>query len=269
MNSSLPIYFSKSTLTLRVADYSNVYLLPAICLVGMLTNLASSVVSLRITRRDHILKYILINSSSDFWFLLSQFFLCLFRCGTLCPFGYTYAAKFYELYIYLYFGYVLITFQALFNLTMTLQRLRLFSNNQMIRKSSHSEITVFHYVGFFTIAILINAPNYLFSKEIIPFAIYKSNETLSEDEILYEKNVRDLFRNQILEILLIILTIISNPGSYIVIGVINAIVAFKFRKFIKKKKDMLKNRPSKPVFREWQRSFVYLTTFIFHERYCK
>jgi hypothetical protein len=245
MNSTLPIYYSKNELTLRFADYFNVFVLPTICLIGMLTSLATWIVALRIKKRDHILKYILTNSLIDFSFLMTQIFLPIFRCGTLCPFGYRYAAKFYELYIYLFFGYVLITFQAIFNFKMTLERLKIFSNgprhlsNAITQRArTPNETSIFQLIVFFIVAILINAPNYLFSKEIIPFGIYKSNETMHHQEVLYRRNIRELFKTEISETLLIILAIIASPGFYMVTGVLNTLVAVKFRNFVKNKRAM-------------------------------
>ena len=132
--SNFPIYYSKENLTVRFADYSNVILMPTICYIGVLGSLLSLIVTFK---RDEsnakTLDFIFLNSSIDFIFLLTQSFLVVFRCGVLCPYGYKYASKFYEIYIFLYFGYILITSQVFLNIYVSYDRLKMFSaklNNQ-------------------------------------------------------------------------------------------------------------------------------------------
>jgi hypothetical protein len=129
MNSSeLMVFYSRENLTIRFADYSNVYILPSICVLGMFLNMVNMVVTLKARsehQHDQVMKYILINSFIDFSFFLTQVFLAIIRCGSLCPYGFTYAAKFYEIYVYLYVGYVLITFQVILNIHVTIQELRM------------------------------------------------------------------------------------------------------------------------------------------------
>jgi hypothetical protein len=243
-SSSLRVYYSLDTLSPRINDYSYVYVLPFICALGMSTNLASIVVALGIRPLDHMLKYVLINGLLDFLFLLTRLFLFIFRCGSLCPYGYTYASKFYEQYVYLFLGYTLITFQALFNLIMTIQRLCLFSKSQ---RKFLTNVNKWHYLAYSIISILLNAPQYLIPKEIVPFAVYYvrvDNVTALDGEVLFKRKDRDVFAtSEFYQILLILLLIISNPGSYIAIGLLNVQVAVKFRQFIRKKQNMKQKKP--------------------------
>ena len=133
--SSLPVYYSKEEFTPRFVDYSNVYLLPPICAFGIATNILCIIVS---SKRDESnaksLDYILLNSIIDVIFLLIQFFLFIIRCGALCPYGYTYGAKFYEAYIYLFIGYVLVTSQVLLSMYIAWDRLNMFSGKLSSQK---------------------------------------------------------------------------------------------------------------------------------------
>jgi hypothetical protein len=239
--SNLPVYYSKDKLSNRFSDYSNVYLLPSICAFGVLTNSASILVTFRMRNKDHMTKYILINSSIDFLFLLTQFFLFIIRCGILCPFGYTYAAKFYENYIYLFSGYLLILFQNFFNFFMTIERLALLSKTNKYRQMLAKLNTKWLYVSLFIMAVLLNSPIYFFLTEITPLGIFTWNTSqgINTTEILFflnQKN-RDLFLSQALRTTLVV---IENPFFMILTGLVNILVAVKFKKFIQKKQKILK-----------------------------
>lgn len=120
---NLTIYYSKEELSERIYDYSNVYLLPSICLFGMATSGLSIIVSFKKSLNENILKYIFINSLADFSFLLTQFFLLIIRCGTLCPYGYSYWANIYEIYVYWFLGYTIICFKVLVDISVSIERL--------------------------------------------------------------------------------------------------------------------------------------------------
>jgi hypothetical protein len=191
-----------------------------------------------------MLKHILVNSLNDFAFLFIQFFLFLIRCGTLCPWGNTYAAKFYDLYIYLFIGYVLITFQAQFNLYMSVQRLGLFvkrrSHSQHNNSSSSSTDRMLNQwiLLFFMVAFLVNAPIYLVSKEIKEIGLLWSNES-NETILLYDKDARSAFKSSsVLQTLVAILILAKSCGFYVVTGCVNVLVALKFNEFIRKKRKV-------------------------------
>lgn len=257
--SSLPVFNTKTVLSTRLADYSNVYFLPTICLFGMLTSLTSMIVSYRLhsstrhSRRvskkelQHLCKtrdYILLNSILDFAFLLVESFLFIIRCGSLCPHGYAYASKFYEIYVYLYFGYVLITAQVFFNIYVAIDMLRMLNVNY-----SNSRSRLFIY-GMSAISLIlsmaINLPAFLISKEIVAFGIYmpatSNNDsiiTANDYEILYSSSIRIGFDSEIAQDLLTACLIIKNPVMYISLFVLNLLVCLKYRKYIRSKKCLV------------------------------
>jgi hypothetical protein len=239
----LRVYFSKETLSTRFADYSNVYLFPGICLFGIVTNLLDLTVTLQIRPKDNIIKYIYINSAADLLFLLTQVFVSVVRCGALCPYGYTYVSKLYEMVIYSFARHVLITFQAIFNLFMTIENLKLFYKNQNKKWCRKIMKTKWFLVAFATVAFLINLPSNIISREVVPFAIYKStNNKTTADECLYEKRYLTSWKaNASLQGLLTAVILLRYPFLYVLIGMANILVAIKFHQFIKNKKLLLKN----------------------------
>jgi hypothetical protein len=206
----------------------------------MLTAAVSIVVTLTVTRKDHMIKYILTNSSIDFLFLFSQFFLFIIRCGSLCPYGYTYKSKLYENYVYLYIGYDLITVQAIFNFFMTLERLVLFSSSTKYAKLFGKLNMRWLLFSFLIVALLINMPPYLIDNRIQAFGVVKSNLTTNETEILYLISHNKKNYQPSAHIFIAILILTKSPIFMALTGLVNILVAVKFNQFIQKKKIMLK-----------------------------
>jgi hypothetical protein len=250
MNSSvlsqLAVYYTKEKLTVRLSDYSNVYLLPAICLFGVSTNMANLIVIFQIKTSDHILNYILVNSLVDLVFLLTQFFLVIIRCGTLCPYGYTYLAKTYDLYVYMFLGYVLNTFQAIFNFYMSLKRLCLFFATRALEKACFG--LRWALVVFLLVAFIFNTPSYLIARSVVPIGVYKSNASAFDEEILYDISLKSAFKSKQMQIMLTIVIIIKNPLLYAATGLVNVMIGIKFQQFMQKKKKILKTS-SRGVFK--------------------
>ena len=233
--SSLPVYYSKEGLTPRFADYSNVYVLPPICAFGIATNILCIIVS---AKRDESnaksLDYILLNSLIDFFFLLIQFFLFIIRCGALCPYGYTYGAKFYEVYIYLYIGYVLVTSQVLLSMYIAWDRLKMFSGKLSAQKPKLNLYIV--YIIFFIIGCISNTPQYLIYEIISPYGIYYPNVNSTWYEIIYIRTTRDIFRSKIAEWLLTACAAVNSPILFIILFLLNIWLCVKFRVFMKSRK---------------------------------
>lgn len=233
--SNLPVYYSKENLTTRFIDNSNVYLLPSICLFGIITSLICILVSFkRDESNSKTQDYIWINSMIDFLFLLIEFFLFIIRCGSLCPFGYSYGAKFYEIYIYLYIGYILMSSQVFLSLYVSIERLRIFSGKLVVQKNKN---LFFVYNICLLISILANALPYLIAKEITPLGILYSND--SSFEILYMRATRKNFQTPVFKHLLTACLVIKDLVMYMTLLVVNIWVCLEFRKFLDIKNKLI------------------------------
>ena len=235
--SSLRVYYSKEGLTPRFADYSNVYVLPPICAFGIATNILCIIVS---AKRDESnaksLDYILLNSVIDVVFLLIEFFLFIIRCGALCPYGYTYGAKFYEIYIYLFVGYVLITSQVLLSMYIAWDRLKMFSGKLTAKKPKLNLYMV--YIIFFIIGAILNTPRFVISKILIPFGIFKSNENSTTYEIMWMRSTKSEYQSPLAQWLLTALAIINYPLLYGLLFLLNIWLCVKFRMYLKSRKHL-------------------------------
>ena len=236
--SSLPIYYSKEDLTTRTADYSNVYLLPSICGFGIITSLICIIVS---AKKDETnaksLDYILINSIIDFLFVLIEFSLVIIRCGVLCPYGNTYGAKFFEIYIYLYAGYVLCTSQLFLSIYIAYDRLSMFS----AKAANKKQISLYRvYIVCFLIGVVLNFGPYLISREIIEKGIFIPNPNSTYYEILYVKAFKPEFQTPIANSLLTANLFIKDIGFFFVLCALNIWLCIKFRAYLHSRKSLVK-----------------------------
>lgn len=241
MASDLPIYYSKNELTSRLVDYGNVIFLPLICLFGIGANLTNIILTLRIAAKDTITRYILTNSIIDVIFLLTKLFLFIVRCGALCPYGYSYGSKIYEVYVFQMLSYIMVTFQSLQNVYFAFERLKFFkSNYAVIRKLSKNRrlFTIIRSFMFLSLSIVFNVPFHLKAKEIHPIGICKSNETMSE-EILYDRSFRYFLHFDTVSVYLSIILFLKGPALYVQIGILHIIIAIRLKRFIKRKESML------------------------------
>lgn len=234
-DSEIRIFYSKSQLTNILIDYSNVYFLPAICLFGMTTSLLNIIVSFSKELQKNVFKFILVDSIGDFLFLFIQFFLVIIRCGTLCPWGYSYISKLYEIYIYLFIGYVIIAFRVLVDLSVSLNRLLILSN---IFKNSKEYNFYIKMIIFLTIAVLLNLAPFALSKEVGIKGLLYPDPNSTYYEVLYDKKVRESFQASWTQITLSCIAVIKDPLLFTTFCAINIAIAIKFRQHMSKKSGM-------------------------------
>lgn len=247
--SNLPIYYTKLDLTSRYTDYSNVILLPLICAFGIATNVLCIVVAFKHDERERnaskSLDYILINSFIDLIFLLFAFPLFVIRCGALCPYGYSFGAKFFEIYIYLYGGYTLVTSQVFLSIYVAHDRLSMFSGKVDVNKTK--KLRIYHvYIVCFVISSLANAPVYLVSKEVSPLGLLISepNSSSYSYEVLFIRATRSGFDTKLASYLLTACLAVKDPFMFIVFTLVNVFVCIKFRAYLKSREALLKKSTS-------------------------
>jgi hypothetical protein len=254
-SSSLKVYYTKATLSTRLSDYANVYLLPFLCTLGMTTSAANILVTLKIKRQDHIIIYILINSILDFLLLVTQFFSVIIRCGVLCPYGYSFASKVYEIVFYSFARSAIVTAQAMFILHMTVENLKLFYKKQFC--CFKMEIKNKHLLPvILAISVCINAVSNIIPREVAAFGVYyasgPTNQTVAgggdAGEILYKRVYKPVWeKSSGLQAIITVCLIFRFLVLYTLIGIVSALVAYKFQQFLKNKKKMFKNKSKSKV----------------------
>lgn len=238
-DSSLDIYNTTESLSLRIYDYSNFYLLPSICLFGIVTSSLNILVIIKINKlNENVYLYMLINSISDLVFLITQIFVGLIRCGFLCPYGYTYGAKFYELYIYLFAGYTIIIFDCLINISVSIDRLRSFSSKQ-IQASTSRKMFLIRCICLFALSVLILLPIYMLPREIKAFGLLNLNGSY---ETLYIHSLKPSWKIPLTQTLVSGIIIAKGPILLLLFICINCFVGIKFAQHIKNKKNVTSSK---------------------------
>ena len=254
---NLTIFFTKENLTNRFVDYSNVILLPSICFFGVLTSLSCLIGSFKTDDSNATtMNYIFLNSLIDFFFLLIQFWLIFIRCGILCPYAFTYWAKFFEIYIYQYLGYVLVTSQLLLSIYISLDRLSMFSGKPNPKKPSIYLIFVFTTL----ISAVLNAPPYSISKQVELIGVYVHPTTILNStnyELLYVRSIRKEFRTSLMQVLLTVCLMFKNTVLFCVCCFINMLVCIRFRHYLNKKMKLVKTKSSS-MRKQQQRNFFLI-----------
>jgi hypothetical protein len=242
--STLDKFFnSKTDLSTKEFDFINVFIFPFICFFGMVANVISIIIlfdkkMFNKARNNLIQNYMFVNSIADLMYLLVDFFLVIIRCGNLCPYGYAYASKFYELYIYLFVGYTIVTFLVLLDISVSIKKLLSFShsNSTFVSKFPFSLMCMI----FGLLALILNFPNTLSIEINVRGVIMlkKDTDNSTNLENIYGLSLKQDFKNQIVQFVLFAISLIKEPLLFVALFIINIIISFKFHRHIANKRHL-------------------------------
>lgn len=229
----LEIYNSTSSLTNKFTDYVNLFVLPSISVYGVGINFVSILASARLSKKDIMNLYMLYASILNFIFSLICVFLAIIRCGSLCSYSYTYEAKVYELYVYLYVCYSILLASQLLEAVIAVNRLLAFS--KMKHKFFYCTANMFKVIAPVIIAasFLLYACNVIAHRYVKRFGVLikENNESY---EFLYKVVERDFTDS--LKILLFVVNCLENIVLQIVLFVIDMVILAKYVIFTKHKR---------------------------------
>lgn len=235
-NSNLTIYTSLDGLSTRLYDYSNSFLLPSICAFGLFTSSCCLLGSFhKDTSSSKSLNFILIYSLVDFFFLLSQFFVFLFRCGVLCSFGHDFFPQLYQIEIFWLMGYTLVNSQCLFGIYIAITRFRLFKT----RKGGSFNPNLF--VVYALCAIVAFCANlFIFSlpRRVVPMSIYQPNNA-SIGRVLYTTIVLPAYETKIMQQITTVVIVVKDPAMYVIYCAVNVMVIYRYQRFMTKKQTLV------------------------------
>ena len=217
-------------------DYANTYFLPFICLFGIITNIINAKVLIKMKPDNNINNYLLVKSCCDLSFLITQSFTFIIRCGSLCPYSYSYEAKFYEAYIHRYFGYVLISFSFSLDMTASIERILSFkitSGNNKFQIPFRIRCVI-----LLIISTLICIPQYvLFSlpKAVGKLYVYDSKKNSTSYEVIYQLKNGE---NEELKNLVVVLKYIRGYFCICFYALLNLFIIVKLKKHSVKKNSI-------------------------------
>lgn len=224
---------STSGLTSRISDTFNVYVVPILLVLGVIQKLISIKIILKILKQKenygNLYYYMLIYEIIDIFIAVFTSFAALFRCGNMCLLGYKYTTKLLDI-IFFYLNNAMLTFQALIEISFAVERIQAFSAKKSVKKNF---ITKMLLLAAF--ALLLASPNYLITRTVEPMGVLDKT-----NEILYEITTNKFARNELWSIILSITALIRGPFLYLILLILNIIVFYKFKIFIRSKKEILK-----------------------------
>ena len=131
---------------------------------SLATNSINIVVFLISKFREEINKYMFINSTCDFVFLLTRVFVCVYFVVVYNGlYGYSYGAKIFQVYIYWYSGYVVIIFGYFLGISITIDRYFSFKISSRYNKFKLS--LKVRCIVIILISGLVCIPNYPLSRQ--------------------------------------------------------------------------------------------------------
>ena len=234
-------YYSLEDLSNRTIDIINVFVLPFINLYSLICTIISIIIFYNLKSRQTIHRLMLIESIAGIFYCLLNAFICLFRCGVFCSHGYSYGAKFYEIYIYIYIGKTIELFILLIDLNLSIIKYRSFSvNTRSSKKKSRMYFTVL-VTAFLILSFLLNISPVILERSIHQVGYLAANVTVYNETVtiiersLYVVTKSDLSSDLFYIYSIQLITILIGPFLLIVLVIVNLMVSFKLKKFIQNK----------------------------------
>lgn len=238
------IFNSTDFLSTIITDIANVFVLPPLCLIGMLLNLICIIVILQPELKGEIYSFMLFHSICDFIFLLICFFTFIIRCGSFCKHSYTYGAKTYELFIYLFIGNSFLQFDTLIDILVSFNRLNSFSLNYKNPTSSINKFKGFDLkskcILLIICSLLLNAPSYLITRSVQKIGLLQTQNY----EPIYSIATNWIGENVLITSLLFILSLSRGFLLLMLLFVLNIIIGCKFKKHMEQKRRVMPTKLS-------------------------
>lgn len=259
--SSLPIYYSVKSLSTDVQDITNFYFLPYVAVLGTILNVLKIIVLLNKNLVGRMYQFLLIIAITDCIKLTTSSFMALFRCGSMCPFGYNYYAKLYEQFFFLYIGNLCTVYGTLMSIVAAMDRFLSFYPNANKKAEKYVSLRL-KCIVLFLFSVAVNLPEYVLTRSVkelgrlvirnatnettIIINSNNNNNTLlsssSNNQVVYQTLysvvANDLGKNVAMKSAQYILNIIRKLVLLCLLLLINTFVAIKFKQHMKKKKSM-------------------------------
>ena len=237
-------YYSLDGLSSRTNDLLNVFIMPFLNFYLVVSYLISTIVLTNKKLKGDIYKYLLVFSITGLSYFIMSNSLSIFRCGSLCPWGYDYYSKWFEWFIYLYIGKSAEIFGLQCQISLLMIKLNAFSTEKRTsaKKGLNNNISVKKFLLIISIYWIISLifyvlPNF-YGRSIVQIGFLVSNQTsIHRNEtiiivkrplfILNRDNSSDPF-NTFVQLFFptILLTL------FFVIIIQNTIILIKFKQFI-------------------------------------
>jgi len=236
---SLPDYNSTTQLSTHFQDIFNVIVIPSLAFIAFPLKLASILTLAIIIRKNkkkkkslNMFHYMLSYEIGDF---LQGVFVCmgaLFRCGSYCETGYEFMAKVFDLVLYTYANIVIQQMQTFLEIAFALERLEAFKKKENPKKTNFRKKLLI----IVCVAAIVGSVNSVIARKVTPIG------TLNNFRILYQVTTSEYAQNNVYwTTALLLVGLMRGFLLNIVLFVLNLVIFFKLKTFIKENQNNLEN----------------------------
>ncbi len=243
---SLVIYRNVIGLSTRMLDDLNVYAQPSVSFFCLACGLLNVSILSNKTLKGMVYKHLFVVAIASCVYALNNSFTFIIRCGLLCPYGYSYWSKVYEVYCYIYIAKSLELFILLLEIHLAFQRIHSFSNSSPVTNINLPlRFTFFFLIGFTTCVLTsilsrsITLTGYLDTTYKYSNGTLVANLTqtqLEELQPIYRVIGGDKYSP--FSFVLLGLSILQGVGLLMVLLVVNIVIFYKFIRFVERKKNI-------------------------------
>lgn len=247
-NNKLVLINSTESLSLRSSDFVNVFILPPICLVGIVLNVICIIVVAQKELTGELYSFILFHSICDLIFLFINTFTCIIRCGIYCPYTFAFLSKIWELYFHLFTGNTFLLFGTGLDIVVSFNRLFSFSSTRpkLIDKFNKIDLKIKCLI-LAVISLVANLPSYVITRNVTLIGYLQHFEYSSESssnmtvwyEPLFQALTNPIGKNDFMVAFLFVLTLFRGVIPLFVLFFMNLIIGVKFRSHLKKKRKII------------------------------
>lgn len=219
------------------------FVLPAVCLFGVFTNLINIIVLSNSKLKENVYVYMLAYSVSDFFYTFFVFFSWVSR--SQLPLATTYIAKWYEIYVFFTALNGLGTMSGLIEIAISFDRLFLVKKTCLFSRKISPKVMI----ALMFIISALTATVYCLPRSIkeIETEYYNPEKNVTYTEkafIIYFNSFGTSLDGRVLYV---VVTVIKNIGTILIMIIVNTFLVIEMGKYYKKKSNLLKKNQPKNV----------------------
>ena len=232
----LQFYFSLETLSPRILDVLNVFVLPVVSLFALINSSICLVILSHEKLKGLIYKHLFIDSAASVLYSFSNCFIFLIRCGIYCDLGYNYWSKFYEIYVFIYFGKSIELFIMMIEINLAFYRFFSFTNLHKKQIPFNIKLILFLFASFSTCI-----PVCILPRTISQIGYFVTNHTISNETIihypLYVVAKSEIGKNATFGYIILFISILQGVGLLALLVLINLLIVMRLKAFLAHKKE--------------------------------
>jgi hypothetical protein len=230
------LFYSVENLSPRILDDLNVWVLPFVSLFALINSIICLVILSHEKLKGLVYKHLVIDSAASALYSFSNCFIFLIRCGIYCDLGYNYWSKFYEIYVFIYFGKSIELFIMMIEINLAFFRFFSFTNLHKKHVPFNIKLILFLLISFSTCI-----PVCILPRTISQIGYLASNNTTLNETIihypLYIVAKSEIGKNATFGYIILFISILQGVGLLGLLVLINFLIVIRLKAFLAHKKE--------------------------------